>query len=375
MKTSMTGKERLTRVFQGKAVDRPSLKLWGLSIDQPMLAPAYKPVYDLGLELTDIVEQARSPFNILFGSSNEHLMSYEDKPITGSHWIDRYEYIKLPDRTLRSIKRYSSIGEPGYTMEYMLKSSSDIKALLKLPYENYSIDLGTYQAKLNKVGNRGIVYYSLDHGAYALIRNMGSELFGLMTIDDRDLLKEAILIFRNRILEQTKAVLSMGAIPFFGWVGPELCIPPLAGMNDFKDFVFDMDKEICDTIHNGGGYVWLHCHGSVKKLLKPFVDMGVDVLNPIEPPPQGNVTLTEAIEIVGDKMGLEGNIEISSLLLSQSEEDVKKIVYEAVLEGKKSSRFILCPSTSYMEYPRPSEQFIKNLLAYLEYGYKYLNTL
>lgn len=370
----MTGKERLTRIFQAKDVDRPSLKLWGLDLNQAMLHPAYKPVYNLAVELTDIVETANSPFNILFGSNNEDRISYEDRPIEGSHWVDRFEYIKLPDRTLRSINRYSSIGEPGYTLEYMIKSSDDLKALLKLPYETYPIDLSIYEEKYRKVDDKGIVIFTLDHAAYALIRNMGSELFAFMSIDDRALINESILILKNRILEHTKAILNEGIKPIFGWVGPELCIPPLTRMIDFEEFVFDNDKPLCDTIHNAGGYVWVHCHGRVKNLLKPFIEMGVDVLNPIEPPPQGDVTLKEAIEIVEDKMGLEGNIEIASLLLSESEEDVREIVYEAVLEGQKSKRFILCPSAGYMEYPRPSQQYIKNLLAYLKYGYEYLNS-
>jgi hypothetical protein len=38
-------------------------------------------------------------------------------------------------------------------------------------------------------------------------------------------------------------------------------------------------------------------------------------------------------------MGLEGNIEISSLLLS-NEKDLEKLIYNAVIESRKSDRFI-----------------------------------
>ena len=109
--------------------------------------------------------------------------------------------------------------------------------------------------------------------------------------------------------------------------------------------------------------------GRVGKLLKRFAEMGVDVLNPIEPPPQGDVTLKEAVELVGNSMGLEGNIEMASLQLSRPEE-LKEQIRQAVEEGSQSKRFILGPTAGYMEYPLPTEQYIQNFMVYLEYGYE-----
>ena len=101
------------------------------------------------------------------------------------------------------------------------------------------------------------------------------------------------------------------------------------------------------------------------------MDMGIDVLNPLEPPPLGDVNLEEAIKEVGNGMGLEGNIEISSLLLGKQDE-VRELIYTLAMEGKKSERFIMCPSAGYMEYINPSPEYINNLLLYLEYGLKCL---
>jgi hypothetical protein len=183
----------------------------------------------------------------------------------------------------------------------------------------------------------------------------------------------AVETYAARIREHVKAVLSTGIKPIFGWVGPELCIPPLVRENEFEEFVYNIDKPLCDLIHDAGGYVWVHCHGRVGKLLTRFMDMGIDVLNPIEPPPLGDITLSEAIEKVGNGMGLEGNIEISALLL-YDEEDLKKLIYNTVIESKKSDRFILCPSAGYMEYVNPSPEYINNLILYIKYGLECLTT-
>lgn len=365
----MNGRERLMRIFQGKDVDRPALKLWGLEVDQEMLHPSYKPVYDLAMEVSDIMAGASSRFDILLGqnAANKEFVSVEDKPLPGGNWIDRYTYMYLNGKKLRSIYRYSTKGEPGYEMEYPVKEPDDLTALLNAEYLPFPVDMTSYNEAMQKVGDKGIAVFYVDHAAYAVSRIMGSERFALMCIDERDLIKEAVNIFASRIRDHVKAVLDTGTAPVFGWVGPELCIPPLVRMNEFEELVFDVDKELCDMIHNSGGYVWVHCHGRVKNVIKKFMDMGVDVLNPLEPAPLGDISIKEAVEIVGSGMGLEGNIEISSLLLDKPER-IKELIYSAVSEGKETNRFILCPSAGYMEYVNPSPQYIDNLLLYLKYG-------
>ena len=110
----MNSKERLTRIFQGKEVDRPALKLWGLQVDQEMLHPAYKPVYDLAVEVTDIVGEAYSRINVFWGTGRDVEISIEERPLPDSKWVDRIRYVNVGGRKLRSIFRYSKTGEPGY---------------------------------------------------------------------------------------------------------------------------------------------------------------------------------------------------------------------------------------------------------------------
>jgi hypothetical protein len=95
--------------------------------------------------------------------------------------------------------------------------------------------------------------------------------------------------------------------------------------------------------------------------------MGVDVLNPLEPPKNGDIDLNEIVARYGNRIGWEGNIEIQEILLS-SKERLATLIDECVAAGSKSGRFILCPSSGYMEYPFPTEHYIENLMFYLQYG-------
>jgi uroporphyrinogen-III decarboxylase len=206
---------------------------------------------------------------------------------------------------------------------------------------------------------------------YGLQRMMGSENFALWSFDRGGLMLEPIEIYAKRIQEQVKQVFESGLRPVFGWVGPELCIPPLMSPKAFDEYVFPFDKELCDLIHEGGGYAWVHCHGKMGPVLERFVEMGTDILNPIEPPPMGDVTLEEAFQVVGSRMGLEGNIQSHDLMTGTSESLEAKI-HEAIDAGSRDGhRFILCPCSGYMEVPEPSKQLIDNLLFYVEEGVRY----
>ena len=144
-------------------------------------------------------------------------------------------------------------------------------------------------------------------------------------------------------------------------------MPPLMGVKDFEEFVFDMDKPICDAIHDAGGHVWVHSHNKVAKFIDSFIDMGVDVLNPLEPPKNGDIDFNEIVAKYGNRIGWEGNIEIQEIIQA-SPERLRYLIDECVNAGNKSGRFILCPSTGYMEISQPTEQYINNLMLYLRYG-------
>ncbi len=92
--------------------------------------------------------------------------------------------------------------------------------------------------------------------------------------------------------------------------GEEYLVPPLHGPTDFCDFNVRYDKPIIDLIHDAGGRVHIHCHGSVKRVMAGFLDMEVDVLHPFEAPPMGDITPAEAKEVIRGRVCYEGNIQI-----------------------------------------------------------------
>jgi len=371
----MTRRERLIRLFKGEAVDRPAIKLWSLNKDQKLLHPDYRPVYELGMQITDIFDGGSCPFDCAFGYGHGR-MSRERRQIS-PEWDEEITTLDAGGKKLRSVFYRSRMGKPGYTMEHFVKDESDLLAVLNMPYETYPADLSQYRQAARRVGDGGVALYGLPHPAYAMYELMGSETLAFMTAESHSLLERTAELYSDRLLAHVNRLLDAGLAQAgeflaFGWVGPELFIPPLISPSDFDCFCSVYDKKLIDLIHNAGAYAWIHCHGKVRNFLDRFARMGCDMLNPIEPPPMGDVSLREAFSIAGGRMALEGNIEIGDIMTAAPDE-IRYLIDRALSEC--GERYVLGLTTGYMEAPVPSAVMIDNLMLYLRYGYERLQKI
>ena len=155
----------------------------------------------------------------------------------------------------------------------------------------------------------------------------------------------------------------------YGYVGPELCIPPLQSPADFDEFVVEYDRKLIDLIHAYDGLVWCHCHGGMARVLDGFLAMGIDVLNPVEPPPMGDVTLAQAKARVGHRITLEGNIEQGEFYRASTSR-IRQLVRQAIREGAPGYGFILCPTSGFQEWSEVDDRYVANYLAYIDEGLK-----
>ncbi len=360
----MTGRERLEAIFQGRIPDRPAVKLWGCDNARRPRHPAYEPIHDLGLRTTDLIFSAQSPFSLYAGRRALELTHSSRRPTASPEWAEQVTVMHTPLGDLEEVFLASTGNRPGYHKTYYLKEPNDLRKLLSLPYEPFAFSLDNWQRRQADVGGNGIAMFGLDHAMYGLQRLIGSENFALWSWDAEDLLLQVMHRFAERILAHTQAALAAGVRGVFGWVGPELCIPPLMSPALFDRYVAALDKPLIDLIHNAGSRVWVHCHGRMTPVLERFVAMGVDVLNPIEPPPMGDITLEQAFARVGNRMGLEGNLETHDVMMGTPEILRPKIT--AALEAGRGRRFILCPCSGYDENVDPKPHEILNWRFFLE---------
>jgi len=100
-----------------------------------------------------------------------------------------------------------------------------------------------------------------------------------------------------------------------------------------------------DMIHSTGGYARIHSHGNLRNIIDMIVGMGADAIDPIEPPPQGDVSLKYIREKYGKNLVLFGNLEITDIENLQTEE-FERVVKKSIEEGTKGDGkgFVLMPS-------------------------------
>jgi len=130
-----------------------------------------------------------------------------------------------------------------------------------------------------------------------------------------------------------------------------------------------MIKKIIELIHSENKLVWVHCHGDMKPVLNYFIEMGIDCLNPMEPPPVGKITLKEAKEICKGKMAIDGGIEDGAFDTLKPEE-MEKLVEETIAQGKPWYGFILCPTSSPTTYAKLLPRHIENYKVFVETAVK-----
>jgi hypothetical protein len=362
----MTHRERLKRVFKCKEVDRMPIRIWGVSSIFP--AERFKP-------LCELIEKYDLETIEMWGPKKEEIpplpyqIEVEEKIFEKEEMKEITTKIKTPKGDLIQIYRQKLDGSPGRVIKNFIEDIKDAEKYLSIPESKELPKIDSYFEFEKKVGERGLILTGIDEAIYAVHRFMGSEIFSFFLYDYREILQKMVEREFKKIEKYVKYILSKKIGDGFGYVGPELCIPPLASVKDFNEFVFNYDKKLIDLIHNENKLVWVHCHGDMAPVLESFIEMGVDCLNPVEPPPVSKITLKKMKEISYKKMCLEGGIEDGAFDTLKPEE-MKTLVEKIIEEAKPGGGFILCPTSSPNTWPQLLPRHIENYRIFVETGVK-----
>jgi hypothetical protein len=334
----MTRRERLHRCYFNQPVDRPA-------VYSRTGFPADDPTYD---RLRDYLRQNTE---LKWGwSGTQFQSSYPTESRTEEHTGDfrrRIITLHTPAGDLTRSVLESLKGQPGLHETYFINSAEDAEKYLSLPMPAIDGDVASFFEVDEEVGDRGITQVSLGFNPGGFVAELcGSENFALLSITDRDLLHRLCRRRMEIMLRTLRLLLDSGVGPFFTMLGQEYIVPPLHGPVDFRDFNVRYDREIIGRIHDAGGRMHVHCHGSIKKVFQDFVEMGTDVLHPFEAPPQGDILPGEAKKLARGRMSLEGNIQINRMYEATPEEIRQETcqLIDATFDDGRG--LIVCPTAS-----------------------------
>ena len=335
---TLTRRERLRRCYCHEETDRPGV----YSRDG---FPADDPTYDRLKAYLAAHAELKAGWGPP-GALNPPAYESRTEPYSDD-FVRRVDVLHTPKGPLKRTHLVSTTGQPGMHETFFLNSREDAEKLLSLPPAEWGGDVSGYFEADNGIGDSGIAHVGLgsNPGGYTA-ELFGSMNFALMCATDRDILHALCERHMNAALSRVKWLLSKGVRGFFALSGQEFIAPRLHGPRDFRDFNVRYDKPILDLIHDAGGRVHIHCHGALKRVFEGFLEVGTDVLHPVEPPPMGDITPAEAKQAARGRLCIEGNIQIADMYES-TPEDVREqtlALIETVFDDRRD--LIISPSAS-----------------------------
>ncbi|NQT53813.1 hypothetical protein HQ576_17280, partial [bacterium] len=176
---------------------------------------------------------------------------------------------------------------------------------------------------------------------------MPYEMFLELSLTDPALVLDLTETCRERILDVLRVLFSKPGIEYVWMGGSEWVTPPMGSPALYDALVQEQERSIIGFCHQHGAVVHVHCHGNVRHALGRSIERGADYTEPVEPPPDGDITLAEAKAMADGHITLGGNIE-ARVVCHGSEAEVEEAV-RAAFEGGKQ-RFVLAPT----EGPSPT---------------------
>ena len=342
--------------------------MWGVDpMFRDAAPPSWGPLYDM-VEDNDLEIMRRwAPYARPGPESAEPAPEPNRRQAARTDMWEDHSIMETPKGDLTQIRWAPKDGSPGYVVKDYIKTAEDADRWLSLPHEitEPTTETDSYFELLERTGDRAMLKVSVGEAMYSIEALMGSETFGIFLVEEPELLHEMIGRSYQNVENLVKYYLARDVGDYYGWVGPELCIPPLASPDHFREFVTRYDKPIVDLVHDAGKLVWVHCHGDMKPVLMDFVEMGVDCLNPIEPPPVGGLTLAEAKELIDGRMTLDGGIQ-NGWFDTMSPDEMEAAVEEIVAMGKPGGCYIFGQTSDPSTWVSLSETHLANFRAFVE---------
>ena len=351
----MNRHERLMATLRGETVDRPPVSFYELNgLDENpndndpfniYSHPSWHPLIDLTKEKTDRIVMRGMAYSSVQPDPVESISERETCLRGGSRFT--IQRIRIGDRTLTSRTRRDPDVNTVWTKEHLLKNVDDLKAFLEipLPASDGTVETASVTQAETALGNSGIVMIDTPDPLCLAASLFDMAEYTVIALTEQALFHALLERFASALLPKTEAVAK--ALPGRLWriYGPEYASPPYLPPQLFREYVCRYVKPMIEAIHRHGGYARIHSHGNLKAILDDIVATGADGLDPIEPPPQGDVDLAYVRERYGKDFVLFGNLEVSdieNLLTEQFSEKIKR----ALAEGTSGSGrgFVLMPS-------------------------------
>lgn len=339
----------------GRPVDRTAVSFyeiggWKPNPDDPdpyniYNGSGWRSLVELAEQETDLIRMV-GPARRAGAGSRRHEFFRSETREEGPSRLTRCS-VTIGSATLTSLDRRDRDVATTWHLEHLLKSEEDAEAFLRLPDEAFEVELGLDPmfAAEAEVGDRGIVMVDF---ADPLCR-----VAALFSMEDYTVVALTMPALFHRLLEQAarlagrEAQTLARAFPGRLWriVGSEYASEPYLPPALYREYWARYTAPVMTDIRRHGGFPRVHSHGRLRNILPIILEAGAAAIDPVEPPPQGDVELADVRREFGRDLVIFGNIEaadIENLAPGLFERKVAQALREGT-EGEGRG-FVLMPS-------------------------------
>ena len=201
--------------------------------------------------------------------------------------------------------------------------------------------------------------------AFTTMCAMGYNDFLLNTVMDSDFVLDFIKTIHEYCMKELEVFLNypVDVVQFSS--GLVTNSAPMVSYEELEKLEFRFIEEGMQLAKSKGKKVNFHIDGKIDNMIPSFLEMGVDVLNPIDLC-AGNQDIFEIKEKFGDQITISGNIDIEGVLRNGTAEEVYGNVKMHIDKMAKGGGYIVSSSHNLHEFV-PLENFLAMRDAVLEY--------
>jgi uroporphyrinogen decarboxylase len=343
----MNSRERVLNILDRQPVDRLPVDLW------------YTP---------EISHMLRTHFNV-----RKDTDFYEMLDLDKIMWVNA-EYPVESNRTmfgslLKSMDagdaHYMEIEEPG------LKGRDTLQSLKDYPYwpdpDRFDYEIMSHNARKASENYATLGPWVSFYEIYCQLRGLEQSMMDLAMEPDYvhavlDKIEYCQTEMMKRLFDKAADFVDMVFISDDMGSQNNLMI----SLSMWDDFFKDRMERWCDMIHSYGIKVFFHSDGAMEELISRLIEVGVDVLNPIQHVCPG-MDMAALKENYGDQLIFHGGVENQSILPFGTPEQVREETLNCLTKLGKGMGGYICCSCHNIQPGIPVENILELVNTVIQY--------
>lgn len=305
-------RDEILKTFEGKnsaVVWQPRLEHWyRVNSALGLIPEAYR-----NFSLVQLYRHLGSSIRYYFGEGTAPLQDYVIYEYNGGARIEERQendfvevVIHSPKGTLHGRKRIGEWGCSWHYVEYPIKRIEDLAVMeYVLAHTRYHFNEKLYEEAKAAVEDSGEVQFYWGRSPFQklLLEYAGVENTFILLHDYPQRLQD----YLKRAEESEEALFALLAscpvkiLSFGENIDAHFDPPPV-----FEKYLLPYYRRRVEELHKAGKYCHIHIDGRLQPLLQYISDLPFDGIEGATPLPQGDVSLEELKEAVGDKVILDG---------------------------------------------------------------------